>query len=178
MNLLIYEFAIKKMIITCMPDYDFEFSTIKKVSCFHTQCEKKLHNSGFGCFPTDPDFLDIKQTDRVSSETCCSMQNHNGHEDNSLCYVLVHTLTLLFRIPRNTCLPSQSSETCQIKNNPFDSFNRIASGDLIIMSHPKLHPHWSPCKLRFLQIPLNIKCLSTYFYLSDRGILHQEYFIP
>lgn len=161
-----------------MPDYDFEFSTIKKVSCFHTQCEKNLHNSGIWLFPNWPRFSRYK-TDRVSSETCCSMQHYNGH-NNAVCYVLVHTYNSFISNTycRNTCLPSHSSETCRTNNSPFDYFNRKDSGYLTIMSRPKLHPRWSPWKLRFLQIPLNIKCLSAYFYWSHRCILHQECLIP
>lgn len=84
-----------------MPDQDFEFLKIKKVSCFHTQCEKNLHNSGFGCFPTDPDFLDIKQTEFSAKLVvqCKTIMDMNTIQCAKCWYV---PITLLFQIPRNT----------------------------------------------------------------------------
>ena len=131
---------------------------------------------GFGFFPTDPDLLDIKQTEFPVKLVVQCNTIMDITMQCAMCWYI--PMTLLFPIPRNTCLPSQSSKTCRTNNSPFDYFNRIASGDFTIMSRPKLHPCWSPWKLRFWQKPLHIKCLSAYFYWSDRCILHQECLIP
>ena len=140
------------------------------MSCFHTQCEKNLHNSGFGCFPTDPDLPDIKQTEFPAKlvAQCKTIMDMNTIQCAMCWYV---PITLLFQIPRNTFT---LTELWDMKEK--DYFNRIhvASGDLIIMSRPKLHPHQSPWKLRFLQIPLNIKCLIISLFL----LVWQVYITP
>ena len=84
-----------------MPDQDFEFLKIKKYHVFKLNVEKIYIIQGFGCFPTDPDLPDIKQTEFPAELVvqCKTIMDMNTIQC-AMCWYI--PITLLFRIPRNT----------------------------------------------------------------------------